>query len=1522
MAAKRLNKTLVVALSLVFFTAAIVVSVVALSQLAKRDPKYFVELAEQAADREAWQQAAMFYQEAYERSRSSAHLVNLSEMLVKDGDVRTSMQALNQALVNDPSLLEAHETRLDLLMRLARVGGALSDWTRLREAADKLLELGDDVPAASRAAAHHARGLALIRLESQQAENVERGLSDLEVARELSPESTTYAIDLAMQYVANDREKQGVALFQELLDREGAEPADQSAVQSAWGRFLASKRAFDDADKAFAEGVRLAEGDTEAKTDAELDYGSFLMRQWARSVQANADESAQEELFDRSEGMFKDCIERDELDYRGYFQLAQLYKAAERFPDILDVCEQRLALGLDRKGVEASENRISHFGLMILASEACTLEATVLDPVEDAAAREEWISKAEKYLADARGEIPNHPRALSQSGQIKVAKAEYREAVKDLRAADAAFASFDRIDWDSKLMLARTLLRLGEAGAARDVLTDVLGAAQREQSRSPRFWITYAQALLETGSAEEALALLDRILLVDAQNVAARRLKAVVLERQGKLAEAAALIEETTGDTALAVMLAARQASMEQGAERAIRILREGLEDHPGNLRIIRALVSQLVQADRVTEATEVLDAAVAADPDQPSLRALRVVVEPDLSIEEREAKLIEALRDEPDAFKRAVDLLAYFAQEGDEARSLEYLEEAIDHLAKRDTPIARTVPDVYFRSLLATKARLAASADRAKKLDEVIATAAREDVDRAGGDSVRGLVEMVRGNYSAAEEALRRAVDAVPSDSWAWSQLGRALIGQKRFADAKTALEQASRLNPRDGEAQKGLAMIALAQDDRAEFARRLALAEELLPGDEWIARAKLARSEFEDPLQAIERRRELAQREPEKAENWKRLAPLLERAGDTDEARDAYMRWVELAPDSKDAIVGAAGFLRRSGDPSAAEQLIRRFIDSRSDARDRTAAHIILASHFIDLGSPDRAEQTLLTAAEKNETVEIAQALAEYYMRVEDEPKKAAPWIEKALVLAERDAPDQVLPILAMRVACALHHSVDDAELAKSTLTRIERSYPEELRVLLWRSQLAAREGNISSAVSLISRYIDRRPDDVNARFQQAQHYVTQGMTARAIEDLEHIRRIDPGALELRPRFLLASLYFRQDRRDDWLAELENIAEENPTSEKALQELSLAYIRLGKPGDADRIVTRQINKSGGSPDARWLFLRGRVSLNVGDMQKALADYRRAAELTGYRPESVSLVLGAYAQAGDFAGGAKYFEENLTDAAPAPVRAQYAALLARSGEVKRACAVFSKAMQQAMAQSEGVVAQVSSQIRVAFPTPTDAQGALLKFKPSELGEDLDRPAARVLVRICTLAGDYRGALRRIEALRNTAKNDPERAIFYQEMGELFQRIEDYESAGGAYRRSLQFNPNNWLTLNNYAYLLSEQLGDPDKALELAKQAAALVESASVLDTLGWIQVAKRKYREAVATLSKAVRLDPNDPLILFHLGEAYRRAGEFDEALSVLATASSLARSGGDDDLVADIRPRRLQASNNDATP
>ncbi|MCH8854394.1 MAG: hypothetical protein IID41_17340 [Planctomycetes bacterium] len=57
---KRLNKNVVISLTMFTFIMIIVVSVLTLGQLKRRDPKHFVELARQHADKEEWRTAAVF----------------------------------------------------------------------------------------------------------------------------------------------------------------------------------------------------------------------------------------------------------------------------------------------------------------------------------------------------------------------------------------------------------------------------------------------------------------------------------------------------------------------------------------------------------------------------------------------------------------------------------------------------------------------------------------------------------------------------------------------------------------------------------------------------------------------------------------------------------------------------------------------------------------------------------------------------------------------------------------------------------------------------------------------------------------------------------------------------------------------------------------------------------------------------------------------------------------------------------------------------------------------------------------------------------------------------------------------------------------------------------------------------------------------------------------------------------------------------------------------------------------------
>jgi tetratricopeptide (TPR) repeat protein len=56
----------------------------------------------------------------------------------------------------------------------------------------------------------------------------------------------------------------------------------------------------------------------------------------------------------------------------------------------------------------------------------------------------------------------------------------------------------------------------------------------------------------------------------------------------------------------------------------------------------------------------------------------------------------------------------------------------------------------------------------------------------------------------------------------------------------------------------------------------------------------------------------------------------------------------------------------------------------------------------------------------------------------------------------------------------------------------------------------------------------------------------------------------------------------------------------------------------------------------------------------------------------------------------------------------------------------------------------------------------------------------------------------------------------------------------------------------------------------------------------SYLDTYGWILYQMGKYEEAIVYLKKAVELskDSNDSVLWEHLGDAYYKSGNVDEAL------------------------------------
>ena len=123
---------------------------------------------------------------------------------------------------------------------------------------------------------------------------------------------------------------------------------------------------------------------------------------------------------------------------------------------------------------------------------------------------------------------------------------------------------------------------------------------------------------------------------------------------------------------------------------------------------------------------------------------------------------------------------------------------------------------------------------------------------------------------------------------------------------------------------------------------------------------------------------------------------------------------------------------------------------------------------------------------------------------------------------------------------------------------------------------------------------------------------------------------------------------------------------------------------------------------------------------------------------------------------------------------------------------------------------------------------------------------------------------------------------------FYAVMGDLYHGLEKKVQAYAAYDSSLVYNPNNINTLNNYAYFLSVERKQLDKAEEMSyRTVKAEPENSTYLDTYSWILFEKGKYTEARIYIEQALKNGgDSSQVILEHCGDIYYMLGDKKKAV------------------------------------
>jgi predicted Zn-dependent protease len=127
--------------------------------------------------------------------------------------------------------------------------------------------------------------------------------------------------------------------------------------------------------------------------------------------------------------------------------------------------------------------------------------------------------------------------------------------------------------------------------------------------------------------------------------------------------------------------------------------------------------------------------------------------------------------------------------------------------------------------------------------------------------------------------------------------------------------------------------------------------------------------------------------------------------------------------------------------------------------------------------------------------------------------------------------------------------------------------------------------------------------------------------------------------------------------------------------------------------------------------------------------------------------------------------------------------------------------------------------------------------------------------------------------------------------------GGVHMQRKEFSLAAAAYEKCLSIRPDAILALNNLAYLYAEQLGNADRALELARKARELdPNSPEVADTLGWILFNRRDYAGALELLAESAARLPSNPEVQFHFARASQMMGQVEPARAAFAKAAAAA--------------------------
>jgi tetratricopeptide (TPR) repeat protein len=458
----------------------------------------------------------------------------------------------------------------------------------------------------------------------------------------------------------------------------------------------------------------------------------------------------------------------------------------------------------------------------------------------------------------------------------------------------------------------------------------------------------------------------------------------------------------------------------------------------------------------------------------------------------------------------------------------------------------------------------------------------------------------------------------------------------------------------------------------------------------------------------------------------------------------------------------------------------------------------------------------------------------------------------------------------------------------------------------------------GKSARARPHLRRAIQLKPREPEAYLVLAQLFLESRANEQAVKVVEDLAVALPGESSGYRRLGLALA----ERGDASRAEqmLARAIERDPGDVESLTTLAQLHEKAGRLSAAEDALARALERD---PDNQAVLVSaGRIALRLGSAVRARAYFDRLLSIS-QDSELVVRVAFSFLSVRDSASAAevldaarkgrdvsprisfyaglvherlRHFDVAATAYAEVPVsselfadaRARRANCLSQEGDHKTALALLREAISERPDDVELRVQQGRALERSGAPDAavTALKEALARLPVPDLYE--------------ALASTLRRQKRPAEALallRDAVARQPRESALRYALGSALLEQGDADGSLTWMRSVLEVEPDHAAAMNFIGYLLAQRGRNYEEAERLVRRALELrPDTGAFLDSLGWIHFQRGDYPRAVEALERAATLEPEEPVILEHLGDAYQRlaragdaAGAWRRALEVL---------------------------------